>query len=146
MMSTYFVSKETSEHKWYVVDATDQVLGRLAAQIAFRLRGKHKPEYTPHADAGDYIIVKNAEKVKVTGKKRKNKVYYSHSGYVGSLKETPFDKLQEKDPRRAIEIAVKGMMPNNVLGREMYRKLKVYAGDKHPHEAQQPEEIKLVKE
>lgn len=142
-MKTYFATNENIEHKWYVVDASGKVLGRLATQIAKYLRGKHKPEYTPHADAGDYIIVINAEQVKVTGKKSQDKIYYRHSGYPGGLKETPFNKLQEKDPTQIIELAVKGMLPKNPLGRAMLRKLKVYAGAEHPHTAQQPVEINL---
>lgn len=144
-MKTYFATNETVEHKWYVVDAANQVLGRMATQIAKYLRGKHKPEYTPHTDAGDYIIVINAGQVKVTGNKEQDKVYYRHSGYPGGLKETTFEKLQEKAPTRIIELAVKGMLPKNPLGRAMLRKLKVYAGAEHPHTAQQPEMINLVK-
>lgn len=144
-MKTYFATNETIEHKWYLVDAADEVLGRMATQIAKYLRGKHKPEYTPHADAGDYVVVINAAQVKVTGRKEQDKVYYRHSGYPGGLKETTFEKLQEKDPTQIIELAVKGMLPKNPLGRAMLRKLKVYAGAEHPHEAQQPEAIELVK-
>ncbi|RDI44753.1 50S ribosomal protein L13 [Aquicella lusitana] len=144
-MKTYFATDETSEHKWYLVDANNKVLGRLATQIAKYLRGKHKPEYTPHADAGDYIVVINAAQVKVTGKKEQEKVYYRHSGYPGGLKETTFEKLQDKDPTKIIEIAVKGMLPKTPLGRAMLRKLKVYAGAEHPHTAQQPVEINLEK-
>lgn len=142
-MKTYFANNENIEHKWYLVDATNQVLGRLATQIAKYLRGKNKPEYTPHADAGDYIIVINADKVKVTGKKGTEKIYYSHSGYPGGIKEITFDKLQAKNPTKIIELAVKGMLPKNPLGRAMYRKLKVYAGAEHPHSAQSPEVIHL---
>ena len=145
-MKTYFATSESVEHKWYLVDASGKVLGRLASQIAKYLRGKNKPEYTPHADAGDYIVVIHADQVKVTGNKEKEKVYYRHSGYPGGLKETTFKKLQAKDPTRIIEIAVKGMLPKNPLGREMLRKLKVYAGAEHPHTAQQPEAINLDKE
>ncbi|VVC76366.1 50S ribosomal protein L13 [Aquicella siphonis] len=144
-MKTYFATSENTEHKWYVVDASGKVLGRLASQIAKCLRGKHKPEYTPHADAGDYIVVINASQIKVTGKKEQDKVYYRHSGYPGGLKETTFEKLQAKDPAQIIEIAVKGMLPKNPLGRAMLRKLKVYAGAEHPHGAQQPVEINLEK-
>lgn len=144
-MKTYFATKENIEHKWYIVDASGQVLGRMATQIAKYLRGKHKPEFTPHADAGDYIIVINADKVKVTGNKTQDKVYYSHSGYPGGIKEVSFDKLQSKHPGRIIEFAVKGMMPKNPLGRAMLKKLKVYAGAEHPHEAQMPEVINLEK-
>ena len=145
-MKTYFANSENTEHKWYVVDATDKVLGRLATQIAKVLRGKHKPEYTPHCDAGDYVIVLNAGKIKVTGNKRQDKVYYTHSGYPGGIKEITFKNLQAKDPVLPIEIAVKGMLPKNPLGRDMLRKLKVYAGNEHPHEAQQPVEINFEKE
>lgn len=144
-MKTYFANNENVEHKWYLVDASNKVLGRLATQIAKYLRGKHKPEYTPHADAGDYIVVINAAEVKVTGNKEKEKVYYRHSGYPGGIKETTFEKLRDKDPTRIIEIAVKGMLPKNPLGRAMLRKLKVYAGAEHPHDAQQPVEINLEK-
>lgn len=144
-MKTYFANSENTEHNWYVVDASDKVLGRLATQIAKYLRGKHKPEYTPHADAGDYIIVTNASKIKVTGNKEQDKVYYRHSGYPGGLKETTFEKMLAKDPTQIIEIAVKGMLPKNPLGRAMLRKLKVYAGAEHPHTAQQPVEINLEK-
>jgi large subunit ribosomal protein L13 len=144
-MKTYFATNENIEHKWYLVDASNKVLGRLASQIAKYLRGKHKPEYTPHADAGDYIIVINAEQIKVTGKKEKDKVYFRHSGFPGGLKETTFEKLQAKDPTRIIELAVKGMLPKNPLGRAMLRKLKVYAGSLHSHAAQQPVAINLEK-
>jgi large subunit ribosomal protein L13 len=144
-MKTYFANNETIENKWYLVDASGKVLGRLASQIAKYLRGKHKPEYTPHCDTGDYIVVINADQIKVTGNKAKDKVYYRHSGYPGGLKETTFDKLQAKDPTQIIEIAVKGMLPKNPLGRDMLRKLKVYSGAEHPHAAQQPVEINLEK-
>ncbi len=140
-MKTYFATNENVEHKWYLVDATDKVLGRLATQIANYLRGKHKPEFTPHADAGDYVVVINAEQIKVTGKKEQDKIYYRHSGYPGGLKETTFDKLKAKNPTQIIELAVKGMLPKNPLGRAMLRKLKVYAGAEHPHSAQEPEII-----
>ena len=137
-----FSAKATDIHRdWYIIDATDKILGRLSTEIARRLRGKHKAEYTPHVDTGDYIVVTNAEKVRVTGKKFKDKKYYSHSGFPGGLKTIAFDKLQEKNPARIIELAVKGMLPKNSLGRDMYRKLKVYAGGEHPHEAQQPKEL-----
>lgn len=144
-MKTYFATNENVEHKWYLVDASNKVLGRLATQIAKYLRGKHKPEYTPHADAGDYIVVINAAQIKVTGNKELEKVYYRHSGYPGGLKETTFEKLRDKDSTKIIEIAVKGMLPKNPLGRAMLRKLKVYAGAEHPHDAQQPVEINLEK-
>lgn len=145
-MKTYLATKENTEHKWYLVDAADKVLGRLASQIAKVLRGKHRPEFTPNADAGDYVIVINAEKIKVTGKKRQDKIYYSHSGFPGGIKEIAFDKLQAKHPTQAIEIAVKGMMPKNPLGRVMLSKLKVYAGVEHPHSAQMPVAIDLLKD
>jgi len=140
-MKTYFATNENVEHQWYVVDAADKVLGRLATQIAKYLRGKHKPEYTPHTDAGDYVVVLNAEQVKVTGNKGEQKIYYRHSGYPGGLKETTFNDLQARKPEQIIELAVKGMLPKNPLGRAMLRKLKVYAGTEHPHTAQQPVEI-----
>ncbi|PDH39036.1 MAG: 50S ribosomal protein L13, partial [OM182 bacterium MED-G24] len=128
---------------WYVVDATDKVLGRIATEIANRLRGKHKPEYTPHVDTGDYIVVVNADKVRVTGKKVTDKIYYRHTGYPGGIKETSFGKLMETYPERAIEMAVKGMMPRNKLSRAMLGKLKIYAGGDHPHTAQQPKPLEL---
>jgi large subunit ribosomal protein L13 len=142
-MKTYFATNENVVHQWYVVDAAGKVLGRLATQIAKYLRGKHKAEYTPHADTGDYIVVINADQIKVTGKKQTDKVYYRHSGFPGGLKETTFDKLQAKDPTRVVELAVKGMLPKNPLGRDMLRKLKVYSGAEHPHTAQQPIVINL---
>lgn len=138
-MKTYNATNETATHNWYTVDAAGKTLGRLASEIARRLRGKHKPEYTPHVDTGDYIVVINASQVKVTGKKSTDKVYYSHSGYPGGLKTITFEKLLAKSPERVIEKAVKGMLPKNILGRAMYRKLKVYAGSEHPHMAQQPQ-------
>ncbi|OGT35089.1 MAG: 50S ribosomal protein L13 [Gammaproteobacteria bacterium RIFCSPHIGHO2_12_FULL_37_14] len=141
-MRTY-IAPQNSEHKWYLVDASGKVLGRLASQIAKYLRGKHKPEYTPHVDTGDYIVVINAAEIQVTGKKRQEKVYYRHSGYPGGIKETTFDKLQAKDPIRIIELAVKGMLPKNPLGRAMLQKLKVYPGSEHPHTAQQPITVNL---
>lgn len=144
-MSTYFANKETAENKWYLVDASGKTLGRLATQVAKYLRGKHKPEFTPNTDVGDYMIITNAAKIKVTGTKAQTKLYYTHSGYPGGIKETTFEKLQDKDPTRAIEIAVKGMLPKNPLGRAMLRKLKVYAGAEHPHTAQMPVEINLDK-
>lgn len=148
-MKTYFATNETVDRKWYVVDASDKVLGRLATQIAKYLRGKHKPEFTPHADAGDYVVVINAKDVKVTGKKedaKKGKIYYRHTEYPGGLIETPLCEQRAKDPTKLIESAVKGMLPKNPLGRAMYRKLKVYAGSEHPHAAQQPVEINLDQE
>ena len=145
-MKTYFATNENIENKWYLVDAKGQILGRLASQIAKYLRGKHKPEYTPHTDAGDYVVVINADQIKATGTKENTKKYYRHSGYPGGIKEITLGKLREKKPAQIIEIAVKGMLPKNKLGRTMFKKLKVYAGAEHPHTAQQPETIHLVKE
>jgi large subunit ribosomal protein L13 len=142
-MKTFSAKAETVNQDWFVVDATDKVLGRIAAEIASRLRGKHKPEYTPHVDTGDYIVVINAEKVRVTGNKAKNKMYYHHTGYIGGIKEISFEKLIDKAPERAIESAVKGMLPRGPLGRAMLKKLKIYAGGQHPHSAQQPQELTL---
>ncbi len=142
-MKTFSAKAHEVKRDWYVVDASDKVLGRLATEIARRLRGKHKAEYTPHVDTGDYIIVTNAEKVTVTGRKFKDKIYYSHSGFPGGIKSISFDKLQKKNPTRIIERAVKGMLPKNPLGREMYRKLKIYVGTEHPHEAQQPKKLEI---
>ena len=142
-MKTFTAKNETVQRDWYVVDAAGQTLGRLATEIASRLRGKHKPEYTPHVDAGDYIVVINAERVRVTGNKTSDKIYYSHTGFPGGIKEISFEKLIDKAPERVIEAAVKGMLPRNPLGRDMYRKLKVYAGTNHPHAAQQPQELKI---
>jgi large subunit ribosomal protein L13 len=140
-MKTFSAKAETVERDWYVVDATNKTLGRLASQIALRLRGKHKPTYTPHVDTGDYIIVLNAEKVSVTGRKMTDKTYHWHTGYPGGIKSITLEKLLEKAPERVLEKAVKGMMPNNPLGRAMLRKLKVYAGATHHHTAQQPKEL-----
>jgi large subunit ribosomal protein L13 len=126
-----------------VIDADGQTLGRLATEVARRLRGKHKTEYTPHVDTGDFIVVVNAEKVKVTGRKASDKMYYRHTGHPGGLKEANFTKMIERSPEKVIELAVKGMLPRNPLGRAMYRKLKVYAGQEHPHDAQQPETLTL---
>ncbi len=142
-MKTISANPQTVKHDWYVVDATGKTLGRLAAEIAHRLRGKHKPEFTPHVDCGDYIVVTNAGKVSVTGNKAKNKKYYSHTGYVGGIKEISFEKLIDKAPERAIQFAVKGMLPRGPLGRAMFKKLKVYAGEQHPHAAQQPQELNI---
>ena len=138
-MKTFMASPSTIERKWYVVDATGYTLGRLASEVAKVLRGKNKPTYTPSMDTGDYVIVVNAEKVKVTGKKLDQKVYYRHSEYVGSLKETTLREMLNKHPERVIGSAVKGMLPKGPLGREMYTKLHVYAGPDHKHEAQKPE-------
>lgn len=142
-MKTISANKETVTRDWFVVDATDKTLGRMAAEIALRLRGKHKPVYTPHVDTGDYIVVINAEKVAVSGNKAKNKIYHHHSGFIGGLKSISFEKLIDKAPERVIELAVKGMLPKNPLGRDMYRKLKVYSGPKHNHEAQQPKVLDI---
>ena len=137
-MKTFVAKPESVQRDWYVVDAEGKTLGRLATEIASRLRGKHKPEYTPHVDTGDYIIVVNADKITVTGNKAKAKTYYRHSQYPGGLKSITFDKLLDRQPERVIEMAVKGMLPKGPLGRAMYRKLKVYAGAEHRHTAQQP--------
>lgn len=142
-MKTISAKPETVERDWYVVDATDKTLGRLATEVARRLRGKHKPIYTPHVDTGDYIVVINAEKIKVTGRKTTDKVYYHHTGYPGGIKGITFEKLIIKKPQQVIELAVKGMLPRNSLGRTMMRKLKIYAGSEHPHTAQQPKELAL---
>ena len=142
-MKTFSAKAHEVKRDWFIIDASEKILGRLATQIASRLRGKHKAEYTPHVDTGDYIIVTNAEKVAVTGRKFKEKNYYSHSGFPGGIKSISFDKLQKKDPARIIERAVKGMLPKNPLGREMYRKLKIYVGSEHPHEAQQPQPLDI---
>ncbi|WP_150303222.1 50S ribosomal protein L13 [Pseudomonas saliphila] len=142
-MKTFSAKPETVKRDWYVVDASGLTLGRLATEIATRLRGKHKPEYTPHVDTGDYIVVVNAEKVHVTGKKAQDKIYYSHSGFPGGIKSISFEKLINRAPERVIESAVKGMLPKNPLGRAMYRKMKVYKGAAHPHAAQQPQELKI---
>lgn len=142
-MKTFSAKTETVKRDWYVVDANGLTLGRLATEIASRLRGKHKPEYTPHVDTGDYIVVINAEKVHVTGNKTQDKIYYSHSGFPGGIKSINFEKLIQRAPERVIESAVKGMLPKNPLGRAMYRKMKVYAGSAHPHTAQQPQELKI---
>lgn len=142
-MKTVFAKTATIRRDWYVVDATDQTLGRLATQLAFRLRGKHKAEYTPHADTGDYLVVINAEKVKVTGRKLTEKHYHHHTGYLGNLKSISLGKLLQEHPERAIEFAVKGMLPKNPLGRRMFKKLHVFAGANHPHTAQQPKALKI---
>ena len=142
-MKTYSAKPETVKRDWYVVDATDKTLGRLSTEIAHRLRGKHKAEYTPHVDTGDYIIVINAEKVRVTGRKASDKMYYRHTGYPGGLKSISFEKLIQSAPERVIQHAVKGMLPKNPLGRAMFRKLKVYAGADHKHTAQQPMPLEI---
>lgn len=142
-MSTYMAKAGEIERQWYVIDAAEQTLGRLSTRIADILRGKHKPIFTPHVDTGDFVIVINAEKVKLTGNKWEQKKYYRHSGYPGGLKETTYQKLLEKNPELIIEKAVKGMIPHNKLGRQVLKKLKVYAGAEHPHQAQQPQELEL---
>jgi large subunit ribosomal protein L13 len=142
-MKTYSAKAESVVRDWFVIDAEGKTLGRMAAEIATRLRGKHKPEYTPHVDTGDYIVVINADKVRVTGKKATDKMYYHHTGYVGGIKSISFEKLIEKAPERVIQRAVKGMLPRGPLGRTMFNKLKVYAGSEHPHTAQQPQELTL---
>ncbi|WP_372783053.1 50S ribosomal protein L13 [Litorivivens sp.] len=142
-MKTYSANPDAVKRDWYVVDAEGKTLGRLASEIAHRLRGKHKPEYTPHVDTGDYIVVVNCEKVAVTGNKSTDKMYHHHSGYPGGLKSFSFEKLIERAPERVLQRAVKGMLPRNPLGRAMFKKLKVYAGDAHPHAAQQPQERKI---
>lgn len=140
-MKTISARPQDVERDWYVIDAASQTLGRLATEVARRLRGKHKPAYTPHVDTGDYIVVVNAEKVQVTGAKRTDKIYYRHSGYPGGIKATRFADLIARHPERAVQLAVKGMLPRNPLGRACYRKLKVYAGPDHPHAAQQPKPL-----
>ena len=140
-MKTYMANPDKIERKWFVVDAEGCTLGRLASEVAKILRGKNKPQFTPHIDTGDYVIIVNAEKIKVTGKKLSQKIYYHHSGYVGGMKETTLSEMLAKKPERVLELAVKGMLPKGPLGRKMYRKLFVYAGPEHKHEAQQPEAL-----
>ena len=142
-MGTFTAKPETVVQDWYLVDATDKVLGRLATQIAIRLRGKHKPEYTPHVDTGDHIVIVNAAKIRVTGDKINQKKYYRHTGYPGGIKETVLSDELENNPERVIERAVKGMLPKNSLGRAMFRKLRVYAGPDHTHQAQQPKALEI---
>lgn len=142
-MKTQSAKPESVTRDWFVVDAADKTLGRLSTEIARRLRGKHKPEYTPHVDTGDYIVVINAEKVRVTGKKSTQKQYYRHTGYPGGLRSMNFEQMIERHPERVIEFSVKGMLPRGPLGRSMFRKLKVYAGDEHPHAAQQPQQLEI---
>lgn len=142
-MKTFSAKAEEVTHDWFVVDASDKTLGRLASEIAHRLRGKHKAEYTPHVDTGDYIVVVNAEKVRVTGAKAKDKMYYHHTGFIGGIKSISFEKLIDKAPERVLQTAVKGMLPRNPLGRAMFKKLKVYAGAEHPHTAQQPQALNI---
>jgi len=140
---TYSAKTSDNEGKWWVVDAEGAVLGRLASEVAYRLRGKHNPLYTPHADVGDWVIIINAEKVTLTGRKWDQKLYYRHSGYIGGLKSITARKLLEKKPEDLIRFAVKGMLPKNRLGRKLFKKLKVYAGNEHPHSAQQPEVLSV---
>ena len=142
-MKTFSAKADEIKREWFIIDAEDVILGRMASEIAKRLRGKHKPEFTPHVDTGDYIVVINAEKIAVTGNKMKNKIYYKHTGYIGNLKSITLEKQLIKHPEVVIESAVKGMLPKNSLGRTMYRKLKVFAGDQHPHEAQQPIKLEI---
>jgi large subunit ribosomal protein L13 len=142
-MKTYMPKASDVKRDWYLVDAEGQVLGRLATEIAAILRGKNKPEFTPHMDMGDFVVVVNADKIVVTGKKEQQKLYRRHTGYPGGLREVPFERMMEKHPERVLEKAIRGMLPKNTLGRQMYRKLKVYAGPHHKHEAQQPIKIEL---
>ncbi len=142
-MSTFSAKSHEVKRDWYLVNAEGKTLGRLSTEIARRLRGKHKPEYTPHVDTGDYIVVINADKIRVTGNKANDKMYYRHTGYPGGLKEANFNQMIERKPTAVIEKAVKGMLPRGPLGRAMFSKLKTYAGDQHPHAAQQPIELKL---
>ncbi|MAD28579.1 MAG: 50S ribosomal protein L13 [Woeseiaceae bacterium] len=137
-MKTFSAKNEEVERDWYLVDATGKTLGRMATDIASRLRGKHKVEYTPHVDTGDYIVVINADKIRVTGNKLKDKMYHRYTGYIGNLKSMPLEKLLKEKPERVLQLAVKGMLPRNPLGRKMFSKLKVFAGAQHDHEAQQP--------
>jgi large subunit ribosomal protein L13 len=142
-MKTFMANPQNVRRDWYLVDATDKTLGRLATELARRLRGKHKAEYTPHCDAGDYLVVINAEKIKVTGNKLKDKLYFRPSRFIGNMKQTTLEKLLAEHPTRAIEFAVQGMLPKNPLGRAMFKKLKVFAGSAHPHAAQQPKPLQI---
>ena len=142
-MTTYTAKAHEVQHGWFVVDAQDKVLGRLATQIAMRLRGKHKPEYTPHVDTGDFIVVVNAAKLRVTGRKTERKIYYRHTGYPGGLKEASFAKVQKKKPERVLQLAVKGMLPKGRLGYAMIKKLKIYACPAQPHASQQPKSLEI---
>lgn len=147
-MKTYSAKPREIEAKWYIIDADGQTLGRLASLVANILRGKHKPQYTPHIDTGDFVVVINADKIKVSGKKETDKIYYHHTGFPGGLRSISFKDLMKKDPTRAIEKAVRGMIPHSTLGKEQLKKLKVYAGPEHPHEAQQPiayKELEVLK-
>jgi large subunit ribosomal protein L13 len=142
-MKTFSAKAHEVRRDWFVVDAAGKTLGRLASEIARRLRGKHKPEYTPHVDTGDYIVVVNADRIRVTGNKASDKMYHHHTGYIGNMKSISFEKLQRKAPGRVLEVAVKGMLPKNPLGRAMYRKLKIYPGPDHQHSAQQPKALEI---
>jgi large subunit ribosomal protein L13 len=142
-MKTFSAKPDDVRRDWYVVDATDKTLGRLASELARRLRGKHKPIFTPHVDTGDHIVVINAERIRVTGNKLKDKMYYRHTGYVGNLKSISLEKLMEKAPEQALTIAVKGMLPKNSLGRAMLKKLRVFSGPEHSHVAQQPQPLEI---
>ena len=142
-MKTFVAKPETVQHGWYLVDASNKVLGRLASEIARRLRGKHKPEFTPHVDTGDFIVVVNAEKLRVTGRKAQNKIYHRHSGYPGGIFSESFSKLQGRQPERVLKLAVKGMLPKGPLGYAMLKKMKVYTGASHPHAAQQPIQLEV---
>ncbi|VFP87272.1 50S ribosomal protein L13 [Candidatus Erwinia haradaeae] len=142
-MRTFTAKAESVQHNWYVIDAACKTLGRLATGLALRLRGKHKAEYTPHVDTGDYIIVLNAKKIAITGNKPNDKIYYHYTGYIGGIKTLTFSEMINRYPEKVIEIAVKGMLPKGPLGRQMYKKLKVYAGDKHKHTAQKPQVLDI---
>ena len=142
-MKTFSAKPQEVKRGWYLVDANGRTLGRLASEIATRLRGKHKPEFTPHVDTGDYIVVVNAEKIRVTGNKLKDKMYHRHTGYIGNLKSTNLEKLLEKEPEQALRLAVKGMLPKNKLGSAMIKKLRIYAGPEHQHVAQQPQPLEI---
>jgi large subunit ribosomal protein L13 len=142
-MKTFSAKSADVKRDWYIVDATGKVLGRVAAEVARRLRGKHKPEFTPHVDTGDYIVVVNADKLRVTGNKTKDKLYHRHTGYPGGIYSTSFEKLQQKHPERVLQLAVKGMLPKGPLGYAMIKKMKVYAGGEHPHTAQQPKTLEI---
>ncbi len=142
-MKTFSAKPAEVTREWFLIDAEGKTLGRLASEVAKRLRGKHKPEYTPHVDTGDYIVIVNAEKIRVSGKKLQQKIYYKHTGYVGHLRETTLEKMLQTKPERVIEFAVKGMLPKNSLGRDMFRKLKVYAGPEHAHASQQPKVLDI---
>jgi len=142
-MKTFSAKPAEVKRDWLIVDADDKTLGRLASEIARRLRGRHKPEYTPPVDTGDYIVVVNAEKVRVTGNKAKDKMYYKHTGYIGNMKSTNFTKMIQEHPERVLELAVKGMLPKNALGRAMFKKMKIFAGSEHTHQAQQPQALEI---